>query len=1223
MQGSVTRTGLHYRMYASSATARGTLGVQCWVRNNTSNFVLYSQSVSPRLMYVVFRFPSRSDSEKAQRAAAAITLAVIVAHAPTSVASLEDKSAFYDSLTRACHELRTKHGDKLRHILLGDFNAKIGPMNSFSCGSVGSEVETESGSMLRDFADEHSFKLLNTFRCDSSRTTTWADNNGGHHRLDYVISDAVTSESLSKLWVVDEIDLSTAVREDHTPVAACLSLPVAAARRPRKDSRPARWSERDLANPDSRHAFQCALEDTDWCARGDSPDQLLSCFSDTVQEHAEKFFPAGHRAPRKHWLTDRSWDLIKPVSQLRNNLRGLRRNLKTSLLSFCFKAWQCCNNIDAAPLFLYALQVKQLCIEEACALRRLELQQTLVRFAVKFDRKQMLLAVASSAQKAADSGNSRTLYAMVRKLAGYIPRPDRSVFLANGAIASSEQEIDERWQEHFAGLFGAEVCPDTSYAASLPTAPFPSESNFNPSVAEVVGALAALPARKATGPDGIPAELLRAGGPPVALALHGIISKTLQSRVVPVPWKGGKLINLWKGRADPRTCGHHRGLLLGDHSGKVFTSLLKSQLEDVYSKFLPDSQSGCVRGRGTSFVCHTSRAFLDHCQLKGLSAFVLFLDLTKAFDLVVREFVFGVRQGSESDIDEEIKALGLLPEDAKELARELSLHGSLLDQLGADPLVVQLVAALHTGSWFQFGSNVSVLLSRFGGRQGCKLGALIFNFVYARALKRLQTRMSDHGLLLMLPLPSCKAPWCSSTDPPSTSDAEVFDTTYVDDECIMLAATSPALLDQRIEKALSLLLAVFRSFKLVINWDVGKTECLLKYRGAGAHGAWTARCSDGTPSISVSDGVRLHINTQYKHTGSIVTTSGSCVPAARANASSTMNAWSKLAHKVFGSPKIQTALKLSLAQSLLFSRLFFATETWTRVSDGALKCLEVMHTRVVRRIAGLWNGEKLAAQDPDAPHTTDESVRRFLGAPSVQCCMQQGRLRYVSRLIRRAPNTLRALLCSSSPGKQSKWSALVVDDMCAMQIFLKPKLDELPDPREDAQPWVTLIAEFPWEWKELVSKYRYFSSTLITAHRPVPAFQCTGEAPPDSHPFPCSLCPAEATRVFSNTRALNSHQMKVHGLRREARFFVDTGLCPACGHDYITRARALEHVTRRRECSVAIHDHPRLSDERVAQLDASDAALARVARHQGHARPLATIAGPARGPKQPIGPSVQ
>ena len=248
----------------------------------------------------------------------------------------------------------------------------------------------------------------------------------------------------------------------------------------------------------------------------------------------KKFFPAGHRAPRKHWLTDKSWDLIKLVSQLKSNLRGLHKNLKTSLLSFCFKAWQCCNSIDAAPLFLYALQVKQLCIGEACALRRFGLQQTLVRFAFKFDRKQMLLAVASSAQKAADSGNSRLLYATVRKLAGYIPRPDCSVFLASGAIASSDQEIDERWQEHFAGLFGAEVCPDTSPAASLPTAPFPSDSNFNPRVAEVVGALAALPARKATGPDGIPAELLKAGGPPLWPSLSMELPAKLCNLVLPL-----------------------------------------------------------------------------------------------------------------------------------------------------------------------------------------------------------------------------------------------------------------------------------------------------------------------------------------------------------------------------------------------------------------------------------------------------------------------------------------------------------------------------------------------------------------------------------------------------------------------------------------------------------------------------------------------------------------
>ena len=70
-----------------------------------------------------------------------------------------------------------------------------------------------------------------------------------------------------------------------------------------------------------------------------------------------------------------------------------------------------------------------------------------------------------------------------------------------------------------------------------------------------------------------------------------------------------------------------------------------------------------------------------------------------------------------------------------------------------------------------------------------------------------------------------------------------------------------------------------------------------------------------------------------------------------------------------------------------------------------------------------------------------------------------------------------------------------------------PTLARMPSPG----PWVSLTAEFPWEWKELVSEFRYFSSTPITAHRLVLAFQCTGEAPPDSHPIP--LCPAETVLI--------------------------------------------------------------------------------------------------------------
>ena len=71
------------------------------------------------------------------------------------------------------------------------------------------------------------------------------------------------------------------------------------------------------------------------------------------------------------------------------------------------------------------------------------------------------------------------------------------------------------------------------------------------------------------------------------------------------------------------------------------TSLLKDQLDEPYLKALPNAQSGRVRNRSTRFVCHTVRLFLDFCRTTHRSVFVLFLDLTKAFDFIVREFVMG------------------------------------------------------------------------------------------------------------------------------------------------------------------------------------------------------------------------------------------------------------------------------------------------------------------------------------------------------------------------------------------------------------------------------------------------------------------------------------------------------------------------------------------------------------------------------------------------------
>ena len=74
--------------------------------------------------------------------------------------------------------------------------------------------------------------------------------------------------------------------------------------------------------------------------------------------------------------------------------------------------------------------------------------------------------------------------------------------------------------------------------------------------------------------------------------------------------------------------------------------------------------------------------------MAGLSAFLLFLDLAKAFDFIVRIFAIGPQQGTGDSINDAADAvakLGLDQEEARQLASEIQQHGSYLEMCGADP----------------------------------------------------------------------------------------------------------------------------------------------------------------------------------------------------------------------------------------------------------------------------------------------------------------------------------------------------------------------------------------------------------------------------------------------------------------------------------------------------------------------------------------------------------
>ena len=79
------------------------------------------------------------------------------------------------------------------------------------------------------------------------------------------------------------------------------------------------------------------------------------------------------------------------------------------------------------------------------------------------------------------------------------------------------------------------------------------------------------------------------------------------------------------------------------------------------------------------------------------------------------------------------------------------------------------------------------------------------------------------------------------------------------------------------------------------------------------------------------------VTNRYKHVGTVRTTNGSYVADARAKATSCLQAYYPLAHRIYGNHSINVKTRISLADSLCFSKMWFGTETWLHPSPEAVR----------------------------------------------------------------------------------------------------------------------------------------------------------------------------------------------------------------------------------------------------------------------------------------------
>ena len=284
----------------------------------------------------------------------------------------------------------------------------------------------------------------------------------------------------------------------------------------------------------------------------------------------------------------------------------------------------------------------------------------------------------------------------------------------------------------------------------------------------------------AVGPDGLAAEVLKAGQAAFGSKVFTVVERLVASEVFPVQWKGGKIVDRHKGKGAAPVCDKSRGLLSGDHVSKAVIDLLKQAIDPIYHQKVPPTQFGAVRSGGTDVPHHIIRSACDYAALADLSVCVLFVDLVKAFDRILRELIFGFPQGV-TDKFPYLTSLGLS-----------EVQAGILQQWGVDAKVIALVAALHSGSWFTYAECGQVIAVAKRGRQGCKLGCIVFNAGYTPPLLKLSSKLLARGVTMRIKRfdGDADAFWLAACEAGPQDGVDFLDVAFMDNEALVLPASA-------------------------------------------------------------------------------------------------------------------------------------------------------------------------------------------------------------------------------------------------------------------------------------------------------------------------------------------------------------------------------------------------------------------------------------------------
>ncbi|KAI8490084.1 hypothetical protein Bbelb_321540 [Branchiostoma belcheri] len=554
--------------------------------------------------------------------------------------------------------------------------------------------------------------------------------------------------------------------------------------------------------------------------------------------------------------------------------------------------------------------------------------------------------LASEIQGYADKGNHQQFYSALK--AAYGPRrgthfPVRS---ADGTTLITEKSaILARWAEHYRQLLNRHTEVDERVLDDIPKLPDMDSLDNLPTTEEVRAALGSLKNNKAAGPDEVLGEVLRHGGEEVVQCLHSFVVACWNSGCVPQQWKDADLVSIYKKKGDRATCSNSRGISLLSSAGKVLTRIMLLRLiQAVAEEVLPESQCGFRKDRSTVDMIFVLRQLQEKCREQHQDLYMVFIDLTKAFDTVNRPLLWEV-----------------------------------LKRFGCPNRFLTVLKALHEGAMVRVlgsGSKSDPFQVCTGVRQGCVIAPVIFNLFLAAVMLAAKKRINPEDCISLtyrldgnlFNLRRLKAHT-------RVTHEEVLELQYADDAAITGHTTAG------LQKNLDILDDTYTRAGLLIN--CGKTESM----DQGHREAEPA-------TFHIKDTPLKNVPT-FTYLGSVLNASGDITDEVQRRIGLASASFGSLSNRVFLNKDLTTKTKVAVYRAICLSILLYACETWTTYRRH-IRMLEQFHTRCLQRILGLKWWHKV-------PHG---EIRRRAHVEPLETLLLQRQLRWAGHVIRMPGNRL-------------------------------------------------------------------------------------------------------------------------------------------------------------------------------------------------------------------------